>query len=387
MLRSPLWTLALTLPLALAGVTTAVACPFCTAVSQTFSEEMAAMDVVVIAELVPDVRRTPAATANQDEPATARFKVVEVIKGQPHLGKLQTLETVYFGQAKPGTQFLVMAVDPPKLAWSTPLPLTPRGANYVRQLPKLPAEGAQRLEFFQNHLEDEDEMLARDSYDEFAKASYAAVIALKDKMNHDQLVSWIKDADVPASRRRLYLTMLGVCGTPADVPLLEEMLKSADAKRRSALDALIACYLTLKGPDGLPLVEDLFLRNKSADYADTYAAIMALRFHGTELELIPRKRILLALHHMLDRPQLADLVIPDLARWEDWSQMDRLVSLFKAADEKSSWVQVPVINYLRACPLPEAKQRLAELEKLDPEAVKRANTFFPFPAASSGSGT
>ena len=32
---------------------------------------------------------------------------------------------------------------------------------------------------------------------------------------------------------------------------------------------------------------------------------------------------------MLDRPQLADLVIPDLARWEDWSVMDRLVELFK----------------------------------------------------------
>ena len=55
-----------------------------------------------------------------------------------------------------------------------------------------------------------------------------------------------------------------------------------------------------------------------------------------------------------DRPELADLVIPDLSRWEDWTVMDRLVELFEKADDESNWVRVPVINFLRACPLPEA---------------------------------
>ena len=142
----------------------------------------------------------------------------------------------------------------------------------------------------------------------------------------------------------------------------------------------MAAYLTLKGPDGMPLVEDLFLKNKDAEYTDTYATIMALRFHGTEEKIIPRERLLVGIRTMLDRPQLADLVIPDLARWEDWSVMDRLVELFKNADEESSWVRVPVINYLRACPLPEAKERIDELAKLDPETVKRANSFFPLAA-------
>ena len=154
---------------------------------------------------------------------------------------------------------------------------------------------------------------------------------------------------------------------------------------KAGLDAMIACYLTLKGESGVTLVEELFLKNKKSEYADTYAAIMALRFHGTEADIVPKKRLLQALHYMLERPQLADLVIPDLARWEDWSQMDRLVKLFKDADDKTSWVRVPVINYLRACPLPVAKERIKELEKVDPAAVKRANTFFPFgPGAKPG---
>jgi hypothetical protein len=156
------------------------------------------------------------------------------------------------------------------------------------------------------------------------------------------------------------------------------LLKSEDRKNKAGLDAMIACYLTLKGPEGMPLIEDLFLKNQKAEYADTYAAIMALRFHGTEATIIPKERLLKGLHHMLDRPQLADLVIPDLARWEDWTVMPRLVKLFKEADEKTSWVRVPVVNYLRACPKPEAKEYIKELEKVDPAAVKRANTFFPF---------
>jgi hypothetical protein len=53
------------------------------------------------------------------------------------------------------------------------------------------------------------------------------------------------------------------------------------------------------------------------------------------------------------------------------------MELYKKADEKTSWVRVPVINYLRACPLPKAKELLAECEKIDPAAVKRANTFYP----------
>jgi hypothetical protein len=59
-------------------------------------------------------------------------------------------------------------------------------------------------------------------------------------------------------------------------------------------------------------------------------------------------------------------LIPDLARWEDWTVIDRLVELFKTSNEESSWVRVPVINYLRACPNPEAAAKIDELAKKKP---------------------
>ncbi len=354
-------------------VTTALACPFCAAVSQTFSQEIESMDAAVIAKLV----EAPAVTA-EGAGVEATFEITQILKGKEHLGDMKTIKSLYYGEGRQGREFLILGTEPENMMWSTPTLLTDRGIKYINQVIKLPATGNDRYVFFQDYLEDEDEMLARDAYDEFANAPYSALHDLKPKMKHDQLVEWIENPDIAANRRRLYFTMLGVCGTKADLPLLEKMLSSSERANKSGLDAMIGCYLTLAGADGLPLIEKLYLANKEAEYADTYAAIMALRFHGTETDVIEKDRLLKSLHLMLDRPALADLVIADFARWEDWSVMDKLVKLFKEADEETSWVRVPVIRYLMACPKPEAKDYLTELEKIDPDAMKRAQTFFPF---------
>src|SRR5437667_364517 len=85
--------------------------------------------------------------------------------------------------------------------------------------------------------------------DAFGAVPFSGVKELKDKMKHDQIVGWIKDQKVPVSRRRLYLTMLGVCGTPQDAAMLEELIRSDDRQAKAGLDALVAAYLSLKGPD------------------------------------------------------------------------------------------------------------------------------------------
>jgi type IV secretory pathway VirB10-like protein len=47
---------------------------------------------------------------------------------------------------------------------------------------------------------------------------------------------------------------------------------------------------------------------------------------------------------------------------------------------------VPIINYLRACPLPEAKEHLAALSKEFPDVVKQANALFPMSSAQTPVG-
>lgn len=362
---------------------TAKACPFCNAVSQTLRQEMEAMDAVVIATaLQGDAER-------DKESGEVLMRVEHVLKGSDLCTKGQKVTAVYYGEVAEGRKFMLSGVDPPELQWSC-LPLTERSENYVKQIPELKDDPLERLKFFQGHLEDAESMLARDAYDEFAIAPYDAIKSLAPDMDRKQLIEWIRHPEQSTDRKRLYLTMLGVCGDEKDLPMLEEIMRSTQKSSRGGLDALVACYLTLAGEKGLPLINELFLANKKAPYADTYAAIMAIRFHGTEGDVIARSALTESLHYVLERKDLADLVIPDLARWSDWSQIDRLTDLFVDADQDNNWVRVPVVNYLRACPLPEAAESLKKLENIDSEAVRRAKTFFSIPVPArdtSGDGT
>ena len=348
------------------------ACPFCSSASQSLSEEIASMDAVVIARIL-EIR-------NHDEDGEipkAQFEVTKVIKGEKWVKVGETILATYYGDGNKERAYMLTGTNPTAIMWSSPLGLSKTAEEYIVKLPSLPKD-ASRLQFFQDYLEDKDEMLARDAYDEFAKTPYAGVIALKDKMHHDKIIEFINDPEVPTTRRRLYFTMLGVCGSEQDAPMLEKMMRSGDRKQKAGLDALLACYLLLVGEKGLDEVDKLFLDRTDAEYQDTYSAIMAIRFHGNEVDKIKRERLVKSLRLILKNPKLADLVIPDLARWEDWEVMPRLVELFKTADESSSWVRVPVINYLRSCPLAEAKAYIDELNEIDPAAVKRAMTFFPY---------
>ena len=374
MARNTLFAAVIVVALA-SSLTAVIACPFCSAVNLTFTEQLSSNDVVVIAKLLqlPEISDDPDA-----ELPKAEFEVVDVIKGEKWVGPEMKFRTLLVGRYPVGQKFMVMGVDPPSVAWSTPMKATDRLIAYLKKLEELPKDGPERLEYFQDFLEDKESVLAFDAYDEFARAPYEDVIGLKDKMDHDRLVEWIKDPETSINRRRLYFTMLGVCGGDGDIELLEELIKSGDRKKQAGLDALIASYLNLKGEAGVSLIEDTFIKDKSVDYVDTLSAVSALRFHGTEVEVVPKKRIVAAVRLLLDRPKMADMIIPDLARWEDWSVMDRLVQMFIDADEDTNWLRVPVITYLRACPKPEAKSHIDTLAKIDPDAVRRADFFLNF---------
>ena len=400
------------------------ACPFCSVESKTLSEETSGADAVVLAKLLKEAPAT--ADSNDPNSGMATFQIVEVMNGQEALGAAKEISVVFFGDSDRDKTYLVTGLGKDEIDWTTPLPLTPAAVEHVRKLATVAPAGAERLEYFQEYLEHEDPLLAQDAYDEFARASYLDVQELKPKMRHDRLVKWVADPEVSPSRRRLYLTMLGVCGTQADVPLLEEMIVSDfdamkpalvglvgtgmsmggpvglpvwieavqqdERRKKLGLDALVACYLILRGPEGLDLVENRFLKNHHAEYTHVYSTIMALRFHGDEnTGVLPRERLLASMRLLLKNPDFADQVILDLSRWEDWSVLDQMVDMFKTSDEKG-YVRQPVVSYLTVASEQKgdigkrALVAIAELEKLDPETVKTARSLMAFGALGRARG-
>ncbi|MEQ1906036.1 MAG: hypothetical protein ABL888_17750 [Pirellulaceae bacterium] len=345
------------------------ACPFCSAVNATFSENIKSNQIVVFAKLT---KQPPEIEEDDVALPKAEFEVVTIHKGQEFVTEGMRFKALLVGKYDLGQDFLVMGLDPPAIIWSTPLKANEKLISYIQALKTLPEEGADRLAFFQKYLEHEDPILTYDAYDEFARAKYSDLIALKDRMDRATLIKWISDMEIPVNRRRLYFTMLGVCGNADDALKLEELIRSGDRERQSGLDALTAAYLTLTGDKGMDVIDEHLLSDPKADDLQLLSVKAALTFHAMDKDanVISKDRILKSLRKFLDRPAIADAVLPDLSRMKDWSVLDRVVKLY--GELESNFQKVIIIQYLQACPLAEAKAHLEEIKKKDPDTVRRA---------------
>jgi hypothetical protein len=143
----------------LAGAATGTACPFCSVESQSLSEEINAADAVVLAKLVRDA--APVSTTGESNSGfgaaninsgTAKFEIVEVLRGEPALADAKEIDVVYFGPPDRDQVFLVTGVGSDAIDWMTPLPLSPAAIEYVRKLSSIPKASADRLAFFKISL-------------------------------------------------------------------------------------------------------------------------------------------------------------------------------------------------------------------------------------------
>ena len=416
--------LTLSVAAVLSSSATVVACPYCVVESDTLTEEMERSDAVILATLVK-----PAAPLNEGpddlgefgviDPDTgkATFRIDEVLLGQDLLEGVEEIEAVFFGEPIEGQKYFLRGVGVNTLDWNIPMPMSEHAVKYVKEIQSLPRQGPERMKYFLNYLQHEDPLLAQDSYDEFARAAYADVIGIKDLIDRQQLWEWIHDRDVSPSRRSLFFTMLGVCGQEEDIerlqkmmmadvrvlrsaaeasvaagvglggaialPIVPEMVSMDGRRRQLGFNAMVGCYLKLTGEDGLDVVDEIFLKDPDADPTKVYGVLIALRFLGEETDDVPMQRLIESMRLVLDKPDFAEQAITDLARWEDWSVLDRLVTMFKEADPRT-YVKEPIIAYLdQAQRQPgdvgeRATAALKELEEIDPEAVKRARSLLSF---------
>ncbi len=85
-------------------------------------------------------------------------------------------------------------------------------------------------------------------------------------------------------------------------------------------------------------------------FLETYAVMPALRFMWThEPNLLPKERLRQSMRILLGRPELADLVITDLARWKDWSVQDRLMVMYTDEKFNIQAIKRAIVRYLHYC--------------------------------------
>lgn len=375
----------------------AVGCPFCEAPSLTLTEQLNQADVSLLVQWVE------AQKPNKEKgfSGATTYEVVEVVHDagkayKPGARVLLDRERA----AKPGDLFVLLGTKGTNVEWSSPLAVSETSYQYIKQAPTQETPAAERLKYFVKFLEYPDAMVAADAYGEFANAPYKDIAPVKDSFPRENLRKWLSDPNTPKTRLGLYGLMLGLCGNEEDAKLLRDIIEQPTQDYRLGIDGLMAGYLLINGADGLPLIDDGKLRNANAPFSETYAGMQALRFLWTYApERIPAERLRQSMRILLDRPDLADLVITDLARWEDWSVTDRLMQMYGHDEYNLPSIKRNIVRYFlvaeRVKPKQEgeappesaikAKQYLEKIKETDPKTYEAAKRFFILPGGSSDS--
>jgi hypothetical protein len=219
-----------------------------------------------------------------------------------------------------------------------------------------------RLEFFLPYLDFMDITIAEGAEQEFSKAPYRAIVALKPLIDRERVLKRLEKTSYTAQRLQTTLTLLAVSGDADDAALIEPMIDTLWRQHKTdSLATLLATYLELKGVDGLTLIEQRYLRDRHRSIAELRSMLRALRFHLNETGTqIPADAALTSMRIMLERPRLLPLVLPDLIEQQDWQGLPQIVQAFREHARQSLWLRQAVLDYLRACPLQEAKAALQE---------------------------
>lgn len=370
------------------GATQALCCPFCSAPSLTLCEQLNMSDAAVL------VQWESGKPADKEKGflGSTEYSVLKVVHdstGTLKLGGKINLDR--YRASKSGDMFLMLATKLDELEWGSPLEVTETSFNYITQAPSKEAPATKRLEYFVKFLEFSDHIVADDAYGEFANAQYKDIVAVKDKFPRAKLREWLSNPQTVVSRLGLYGLMLGLSGNNEDAEYLKGRLIEPVEGFRLGIDGMMGGYLLLAGDKGLAVLEDTKLRNKKVAFSETYATMQALRFMWTYGDnRIPKDRLRQSMRLLLDRPELADLVVVDLGRWEDWSVSDRLMELYGSAGYDIPSTKRAIVRFYLTEeaakpkdakePLPahvvSAQKHLKQLRETDSETVKAAEEFF-----------
>jgi hypothetical protein len=307
-----------------AGASAARCCPFCSAPSLTLAEQMAQADAAVLVQWVGGKKATDKSAGE------TVYEIRQIVRNHKNELKVEGRVTLpRYRESKVGDLFLLVGSKGATIEWASPLEVTETSFNYVAQAPSPETPTAKRLAYYVKFLEYPDQMISNDAYGEFANAPYADITQLAEKLPREKIRSWITNKDTPATRMGLYGLLIGLCGNDEDATILKGKILEKTEDFRLGIDGLMSGYLLLTGDKGMSVLDEHKLKNRDVPFSETYAAMQALRFMWKYSEgRIEKDRLRASMRILLDRPELADLVIADLARWKDWDVQDRLMALY-----------------------------------------------------------
>lgn len=370
---------------ALGGTDRSWGCPFCT-VTTTLTERIEQSETCCVVEWMSGRAGDP----DRVDPGATQVRIVHIFQdktGRHTHGEIVPLSS--FSPGQPGDRFLLFGIpaEGGALQWEGLLECPPELLAYLLQRPPEGRPNVERLGYFLGFLEHPQETIAVDAYAEFARCPYEDVVALADRLPRAALHRWVSEPAPETgriARTAFYGMLLGLCGTDEDAQMLERLILTPSDDLRVEIGGLMAGYLHLRGEAGLQrLMQHVYAPETPA--SDAFAFLQAVRFQwdfgGGRL---PRERLRAALHPLVENPQLTELALADLTRWEDLALVDRLIVLLDRPEFERYDVQRAIVGYYltlsrldpagrtpeEQAAIAAAARHLAALRARDPELVE-----------------
>jgi hypothetical protein len=208
-----------------------------------------------------------------------------------------------------------------------------------------------RLRFFFDHFDSPDWTISGDAYQEFSNAEYKDVRVAAGKMDPDRILKMLKDPNTSLARIGVLGLLLGHCGkSETHAKALRDLIDDPKVKQATGLDGLLAGYILLDHKGGMDYLRTL-IKDTKEDFLIRYAALRAMRFFWEYREdILTRANIVDAVKPLLDQPDIVDLAVEDLRKWQQWDLAPLVIGLFDKPTHDVSIIQRSIIKYALSAP-------------------------------------
>jgi len=244
--------------------------------------------------------------------------------------------------------------------------------NYLEGATKVKdKKNSERLRFFFDYLNNEDQEIATDAFKEFANVDYPDYREIAPYFPADKVAKWLKDPKTPSFRFGLYASILGHSRTNKVeyAKLLRSLVEDPEKRVNTGLDGILASYVMLQPKEGWQFVRGI-LKDPKQEFTTRYAALRAVRFFvDYRSDIIPKKDCVAAISQLLDQSDIADLAIEDLLKWKSWELTDRILALKDKESHDIPIIRRAILRFSLRSPQKAAKAYVEEQRKRDEQSV------------------
>jgi len=346
------------------------ACPFCGAQGPTLTQEVNQASMV----LYGTFKNARAGNPGDFAGGTTDLVIEKVIKPHKIVENKNRITLDKYVPTVGNTKFVIFCdvfkgkIDPYRgmPVKGDDMPAYLEGAAKIKD-----KKASERLHFFFNYLNSEDQEIATDAQREFANVDYPEYREIAPYFPAEKVAKWLKDPKTPSYHLGLYASMLGHSSKnkAEHAKLLRSLVEDPDKRVTSGVDGILASYIMLQPKEGWQFLRGI-LKDSKQDFMMRYAALRSVRFFvDYRSDLIPKKDSVEAASQLLDQSDIADLAIEDLRKWKSWELTDRILALKDKESHDIPIIRRSILRFALCSPQKAAKAYVEEQRKRDEQSV------------------